>query len=185
MDYLEIIKKIEPEMEKVVAFFEGYIKKYRTATASPTLVEDIIVDCFGQRCPLKQLGAISCPEPRKIVIQPWDKTYLEPIEKALFSADLGMSPIVDKDLIRLSLPILSKEYRDNLLRVLSQKAEESRVSIKQWREKAWKEIQQGFQEGEIREDDKFRAKDKLQELVDEYNQRIEEIGERKKKEILE
>ncbi|MCD5397280.1 MAG: ribosome recycling factor [Candidatus Pacebacteria bacterium] len=185
MDYLEIIKKIEPEMEKIVAFFEEYIKKYRTATASPALVEDIMVDCFGQRCPLKQLSAISCPEPRKIVIQPWDKTYLEPIEKALFSADLGMNPIVDKDLIRLSLPSLSEEHRNNLLQSLSQKAEESRVSIKQWREKAWKEIQDKTREGEIREDDKFRAKDKLQELVDEYNKKIEQIGERKKKEILE
>ncbi len=181
--YQEIIKKIEPEIKKVILFFEEYIKKYRTATASPSLVEDIIVNCFGQKYPLKQLGAISCPEPRKIVIQPWDKTYIEPIEKALSLADLGMSPIVDKDLIRLSLPILSEEYRNNLLQALSHKAEEARVSIKQWRERAWKEIQEKTREGKIREDDKFRAKDKLQELVDRHNKEIQQIVDNKKKEI--
>ncbi|GAH75097.1 unnamed protein product [marine sediment metagenome] len=90
---------------------------------------------------------------------------------------------MDKDLIRLSLPTLSEEYRKNLLRIFSEKMEEARKTIRHWRGTAWDEIQEKTKTGEIREDDKFRAKDELQDLIDEYNQKIEEIGERKKKEI--
>lgn len=183
--YQEIIKKIEPELEKTIKFFEDELMKIRTSRATPSLIEDVIVNCFGSKVPLKQLGAISCPEPRTIIIQPWDKSYLEPIEKALSQANLGMSPIADKDLIRLSLPALSEEYRKNLLNILSTKAEEARQTIRRWREDAWRKIQDGAQEGTIREDNKFKAKDKLQELVDDHNEKIEKLREKKKKEIME
>jgi len=185
MDYKEIINKIRPEFDKVVSFLEREMAKIRTGRASPSLVEDIIVECFGQKFPLKQLAAISSPGPRQIIIQPWDKSYIEPIEKALSQSSLGTSPVVDKDLIRLSLPPLSEEYRKNLLRILSEKQEEAKKTVRRWREEAWDEIQEKFKEKEIREDDKFRAKDELQKLVDEYHKKIEEMGERKKKEITE
>lgn len=183
MDYKEIIKKIRPEMEKVMGFLERELAKIRTGRASPSLVEDIIVECFGQKFPLKQLGAISSSEPRQIVIQPWDKSYIESIEKALSQSSLGVSPVVDKETIRISLPPLSDEYRKGLFRILSEKQEEARKTIRRWREEAWEEIRERFKAKEIREDDKFRAKDELQELVDEYHEKIEEMGERKKKEI--
>lgn len=185
MEYKEIIEKIKPEMEKVINFLERELTKIRTGRASPSLIEDTIVDCFGQKLPLKELAAISSPEPRQIVIQPWDKSYIESIEKALSRSSLGVSPVVDKDLIRISLPPLSDEYRKNLLRILSEKQEEARKTIRRWREEVWDEIQEKFKTGEIREDDKFRAKDELQKLIDEYNEKIEKIGERKKKEIIE
>lgn len=181
--YQEIINKIEPELDKVINFLERELAKIHTGRASPSLVEDIIVECFGQKFPLKQLAAISSPEPKQILIQPWDKSYLEPIEKALSQSSLGTAPIIDKDLIRLSLPPLSEEYRKNLLRIISEKQEEAKKTIRRWREEAWSEVQKEFKEGKIREDDKFRAKDELQELVDEYNKKIEELGEKKKKEI--
>lgn len=181
--YKEIIEKIKPELEKVINFLKGELAKIRTGRASPSLVENTIVECFGQKFPLKQLAAISSPGPRQIVIQPWDKSYIEPIEKALSRSSLGSSPIVDKNLIRISLPPLSDEYRKNLLRVISEKQEEARKTIRRWRERVWDEIQEKFKEGEIREDDKFRAKDELQELVDKYNDKIEDIVDRKKKEI--
>ena len=185
MEYKEIINKIKPELEKVITFLEKEMAKIRTGRANPSLVEDIVVECFGQKFPLKQLAAISSPEPKQIVIQPWDKSYIESIEKALSQSSLGTSPVVDKDLIRVSLPPLTEEYRKNLSRILSEKQEETRKTVRRWREEAWDEIQERFKEGEIREDDKFRAKDNLQELVDEYNKKIEEIGERKKKEVME
>lgn len=184
-NYKEVIGKIKPELEKVISFLEKEMAKIRSSRVSPSLVEDIVVECFGQKFPLKQLAAISCPEPRKIVIQPWDKSYLEPIEKALSQSGVGASPIVDKDLIRISLPSLSEEYRKNLIRVLSEKQEEARRSVRHWREQFWNQIQDMAKEGEIREDDKFRAKDELQDLVDLYHKKIEETGERKKKEITE
>jgi len=185
MTYQEIIDQIKPELEKVINFLEREVAKIRTGRASPSLIEDILVDCFGQKLPLKQLGAISCPNPRQIIIQPWDKSYIEAIEKAVSRSSLGMSPVVDKDVIRLSLPLLSEEHRKNLLKILSEKQEEAKKTIRRWREEAWDKIQEEFKEGKIREDDKFRGKDKLQELIDEYNEKVEKIGERKEKEIME
>lgn len=182
-DYKEIIKKIEPEIEKVISFLERELAKIRTGRASASLVEDIVVECFNQKFTLKQLAAISSPGPKQIVIQPWDKSYIEPIEKAISRSSLGIAPIVDKDLIRISLPPLSDEYRNTLLRVLSEKQEEARKTVRHWRGEAWEEVQEKTKDGEIREDDKFRAKDRLQEIVDEYNKKIDEMGERKKKEI--
>ncbi len=185
MEYKEIIDKIKPEMEKVISFLERELAKIRTGRASVSLIEDIVVECFGQKFPLKQLAAISSPSLKQIVIQPWDKSYIEPIEKAVSQSSLGAAPIVDKDLIRISLPPLSEEYRNNLLRILSEKQEEARKTIRHWRGEGWEEVQEKTKDGEIREDDKFRAKDELQDLIDEYNKKIEEMGERKKKEILE
>ncbi len=183
--YKEIIEKIKPELEKVISFLEGELTKIRTGRASSSLVENTIVECFGQKFPLKQLAAISSSGPKQIVIQPWDKSYIEPIEKALSKSSLGTSPVVDKDLIRISLPPLSDEYRKSLLRIISEKQEEARKTIRRWREQAWNEVQEGFKNKEIREDNKFRAKDELQELVDKYNEKIEEMVERKEKEIME
>lgn len=185
MDFKEIIDKTKPELEKVIAFLENELAKIRTSQASPALVEDIVIECFGQNFPLKQLGTISCPGRRQIIIQPWDRSYLESIEKALSRAGLGISPVVDREIIRIDLPSLSEEYRKDLISLLSKKKEEAKKTIRRWREKAWKEIQDGSKEGKIREDDKFRAKDALQDLIDEYSEKIEEIGERKRKEILE
>jgi ribosome recycling factor len=183
--YTEIIKKIKPEMDKAVVFLEREISKIRTGRASPSLVEDIVVDCFGQKFPLKQLAAISSPEPKQVIIQPWDKSYVAGIETALRESSLGVSPIVDKDLIRIILPPLTEEYRKNLVKILAEKREDVYQTIRHWREKAWQEIQAGFKDGTIREDDKFKAKDALQKEVDEYNKKIDEAYDKKEKEIME
>lgn len=179
----EIINNIKPELDKVINFLERELVKIRTSRANPSLVEDVIVECFGQKFPLKQLAAISVPEARQILVQPWDKSYIEKIVSALEKTGVGANPIVDKDLIRINLPLLTEDYRKDLLRFISEKEEQAKKTIRHWREEAWSKIQEGFKEGEIREDDKFRAKDELQDLVDEYNKKIEEIGENKKKEI--
>jgi ribosome recycling factor len=183
--YKQIIDKFRPELEKTASFLEKEVSKIRTGRASPSLVEDVVVDCFGQKFPLKQLAAISSPEPKTVVIQPWDKSYMEGIQSALSSSTLGVSPIVDKDIIRITLPPLSDEYRKNLLKIISEKKEDVHQTIRHFREKAWQEIQAGFKEGTIREDDKFRAKDELQDVVDEYNKKVDEICKRKEKEIME
>ena len=183
--YKEIINKIKPELDKVVAFLEREISKVHTGRASPALVEDVVVECFGEKFPLKQLAALSTPEPKQIVIQPWDKSYVESIQKAVSQIGMGLSVAVDKDIIRVFLPPLSEEYRKNLVRMLSEKQEESRRTVRRWREEAWRKIQDQAKEKLIREDDKFRAKDELQDLVDEYNKKIDEVGDKKKKEIME
>jgi len=180
MTHQEIIKKIEPELDKVINFLEKELAKFRTSRATPALVEDVVVDCFGQKFPLKQLAAISTPEPKQILIQPWDKSYIEGIVKALSETGVGANPIVDKEAIRINLPSLSEEYRLNLVRLIAEKQEEARRTVRKWREEAWEEIQEKFKTGEVREDDKFRGKDELQKLVDEYNEKIEVTGEKKK-----
>jgi ribosome recycling factor len=185
MSYKEIIEKVKPKMEKAISFFESELGKIRTSRASPALVEDIEVECFGQKFPLKKLALISIPEPRKILIQPWDQSYIDPILKALEISDLGVSPILDGNLIRINLPPLSEEFRKNLLKIVSEKKEKAKKTIRNLRRESWDEIQDAFSRGKIREDDKFRAKDELQDLVDEYNEKIENLVEKKEKEILE
>jgi len=182
--YKEIIDKIRPELDKTISFLERELAKIRTGRATPSLVEDIVCECFGQKFPLKQLAAISIPEPKQILIQPWDKSYIEGIVRALEKTGIEANPIVDKEVIRINLPFLSEEYRKELLRLLSQKQEEARKTIRRWREEAWDKIQEGYREGKIREDDKYQGKDELQDLVNEYNEKIENLGEKKKKEII-
>lgn len=184
-NYKEIIEKIKPELEKVLTFFEREIAQVRTTRASPALVENIVVDYLDQKFPLKQLAAISCPQPKQILIQPWDRSYLEPISLAVSRSNLGINAVVDKDIVRITLPSLTEEYRKNLTRLISTKSEQAKITIRHWREKSWKEIQDSFEEGKIREDDKFRAKDELQKLVDDYHKKMDEIREKKEKEIME
>lgn len=183
MSYKEIIDKIKPEFDKTIKFFEGELQKFRTSRASPSMVEDIEVDAFGSKFPLKQLGAISCPQANQIVIQPWDKSYIEPIEKAIAGSGLGMSAIVDKNLIRLNLPLLTEQYRDVVAKNLNEKGEQARKTIRHWREIAWGDLQNSFKEKKITEDDKFRGKDELQKVVDQFNDKVKELIERKKKEL--
>ncbi|MCD6550165.1 ribosome recycling factor [bacterium] len=184
MGYLEIIEKIKPELDKVIGFLERELAKIRTAGASVSLIEDIKVECFGQQMLLKQLASISVPEPRVIVIQPWDSSYIDSIQKAIEKSNIGVNPVVDQKIIRLVLPPLTEEYRKNLSKILSEKKENARKTVRHWREEAWKEIQEKFRKGEISEDEKYKGKDKLQEVIDEYNKKIEEKVEKKEKEIM-
>jgi len=184
ISYKDIIDKIKPELDKVIAFLDKELQKIRTERASPSLVENIEVDCFGQSFPLKQLATISVPKPREIVIQPWDKSYIEDIIKALEkNSSIGTAPVVDKDVIRVHLPSLSEEFRKDLMLFTSEKKELVRKTIRRWRDRAWGEIQETEREKKISEDDKFKGKDELQELIDEYNEKIEKMIETKKKEI--
>ena len=177
------IEKIKPEMDKVVDFFKREMQKLRSGKASPSLIEDVLVDCLGSKLPLKQIATISCPEPRQLLVQPWAREYIEGIERALQQADLGTSPIVEGATIRITLPPMTSEFKEKLINQTSQKAEESYQTLRKWRDEAWKEIQDKFHKKEISEDEKFKGKDKLQDLIDEYHKKIEDIRDRKKEEI--
>ena len=181
----EIIKKLKPELDNVIIFLDREIAKIRGARASTALVEDITIDYHGEKLPLKKVASISLSGPRVIAIHPWDKSVLLSIERTILGSDLGINPVLKGDFIEVPLPPPSEEFRKELLRFLSEKLEMARQSIRHWREEAWRQIQEGFRQGKVREDDKFRAKDELQKLMDEYNEKIEERGESKKKEIME
>lgn len=182
--YKEFVDKVKPEFEKSFKFLEQELAKIRTSRASPALVEDIEVNAFGQKFTIKQLGAISTPSNNQIVIQPWDVSYIEPIEKAIAQSGLGMSTAVDKNLIRLNLPMLTEEYRLSLGKVLNEKAEQAKQVIRRQREDAWNKIQTAQKAKEITEDDKFRGKDELQKVVDEYHEKIKTLVEKKKNELI-
>lgn len=183
-NYKEFIDRAKPEFEKAYKFLDQELAKIRTSRASPALVEDIEVSAFGSKFPLKQLGAISTPQTNQIVIQPWDTSYIEPIEKAISQSGLGMSAVVDKNIIRLNLPLLTEEYRQALGKTLNEKGEQARQTIRHCREDVWNKIQDGFKAKQLSEDDKFRGKDELQKVVDGYNEKIKNLVEKKKQEII-
>jgi len=184
-EYKKIIQKVKPEMEEVLTYFTGELKKVRADRATPSLIEDIMVDCFDQKLPLKQLAAISCPERRQLLIQPWDKNYVKDIIAAIQKAESQLSPVVEENAIRITLPPLTEEYRQSLLKTLSGKKEDARVRLKKIREDAWREIQDKVHAGEVTEDEKYRAKDELQKIIDEYNRKVDEMIEKREKEIKE
>jgi ribosome recycling factor len=180
-----IVSNSKPSMEKAVERFKEEINKLRTGRANPAMVENLTVDYYGAKSPLKQVASINVPEPRLIVIQPWDKDNLVNIEKAINEAQLGFNPVNDGQVIRLAIPALNEERRAELVKSLGKYAEEAKVAVRQAREAAWDEIQDLVRGGKLGEDDKFRGKDLLQKNVDEYNGKIEEVREKKEKEIIE
>lgn len=183
MPYQKIIDDIKPELDKAVDFLKREASKMRLGQVNPSMVEDIEVEAFDEKMPLKQLAAIKKEGPRNLVIEPWEDDYVEAIEKALTAADLGTTPTVSGDSIRMKFPSLSEERRENLKKELSDKKENTRQTIRKWRDEARKEIQNKEQEGEISEDEKYRAEDDLQDLIDDYNDKIEKIVEDKKEKI--
>lgn len=185
INYKTIIENKTPEVEKAIEFFSSELKKIRTGKASPVLVEDLMVSYYGQMMPLKQTAAISCPEPRQIYIQPWDKSMINIISKAISESSLGVSPSVDQNGIRINLPNLTEEFRKNLTAQVGREKEGAREIIRKWRDEILKEIQNKFNDKEISEDDKFKAKDDIQEIVDKYNKKVDEISDNKTREIME
>lgn len=183
MEYKKYIKKAKPEMESALEYLQKEMDKIRADRATPSLVEDIVVDAFDQKMPLKQMAAISCPEERQIVIEPWNQDYIKAIVKAVNKANSELNPMPQGKIIRVNLPPMTKEYRQKLIKKISEIREEARVSVKRAREESWKQIQKAEKEGEITEDDKYRGKDDLQELVDEYNSKIDNLVESKKEKI--
>jgi len=182
--YKEIINKIKPNLDRTIEKFKEELGTLRTGRATPALIETVEIECYGSRLPLKQVAAISAPEPRVLMIQPWDGNIVKEIEKAISASRSGFSTAVAGDIIRINIPPLNEESRKELVKALHQKMESSRVVIRSFREQAWKEIQDKERAGEIREDDKFRGKDELQKLIDEYNKKVEEFGGLKEKEIM-
>lgn len=181
--YKELIENLKPELEKTIEFLRSEFLKIRTSRATPAMVENIEVECYGQKLPIKQLGTINAPQSRLITVQPWDKSILPEIEKAIRNRS-GLSPVVDGDIIRISIPPLSEEQRKEYVKIINDKTEEARISIRLHREKVWKEIQELERKGEIREDDKFRGKDELQKVIDEYNEKVENMKKNKEEEIM-
>ena len=142
---------------------------------------------YTQRCKkmtIKELATINAPEPRSLVIQPWDKAVVAAIEGAIRKSELGLNPVVDGQIIRLNIPSLTEERRKEFIKLLKQKTEEARVKIRRIREEIWHKAQSMEHAHEISEDDKCQAKDDLQKLVDDFNKKIEDLEKKKEQELM-
>jgi ribosome recycling factor len=181
--YKQLLDNLKLEFEKTIAFLKTELAKIKTSRATPAMVEDIEIECYNQKFPLKQLAAISVSQSRLIIIQPWDKTVMSEIERGVRNKS-PFSPIVDGDIIRINIPSLDEEQRKEYVKIVSDKTEEARISMRLHREKTWKEIQEMEKKGEMREDDKFRAKDDLQKMVDNYNEKIDDLKKAKETDIM-
>lgn len=176
----EILKATEQDMQKAVNYFKNEIVNLRTGRASTSLVEEIKVEYYGSKVPIKQLGNISIPEPNQILIQVWDTNAIASIEKAIME-NLNLNPQRQGNTIRITLPPLTEERRKDLVRMLHKMAEEARVAIRNIRRDAKEKIEdiEGISEDEIK-----RALDKLQKITDKYIEEVNMLTENKEKEIM-
>lgn len=175
LDVQTVLKDTETKMQKALEAVTREFNGIRTGRANSALVEGVRADYFGTPTPLKQLATITTPDPKMLLIQPWDANVLQEVEKALRKADLGLNPVIDGKLIRVSIPPLSTERRDELVKVAHRIAEEGRVSIRTIRHGAKEAIEKLFKDKLIPEDDKFKNLDNLQKLTDRYHKKIEEL----------
>ncbi len=181
----EIKKKIKKRMEKSIENLEEDFKKIRSGRANASLVEGLIVEYYDNRLPLKQLASISVPEPRLIVVQPWDKGSLQDIEKAFHKSDLMLHPNNDGKVIRISIPPLTEERRKELVKIAKGKAEDVRVAIRNIRRDGNEEVKEAEKNGHVSEDDSKRALEDIQKITDEYIDKINNILVVKESEIME
>jgi ribosome recycling factor len=181
----EVLDDVRQRMAKSVEVLQEDLMSIRTGRASPALVEKLPVEYYGTMTPLIQMASIAVPEPRLLVIKPWDPSALGAIERAIQKSDLGLTPMNDGKLIRLNIPRLTEERRRDLVKMVARRIEEARVAIRNLRRDALKDLQDFEKEKMISEDDFYRGKDEVQELTDDFIQKIDEIGKRKEEEVME
>ncbi len=182
-DVQGVLRDAEGKMQKSAEAVTREFSTIRTGRASPALVEGVRVEYYGTPTPLKQLAAIHASDPKLLTIQPWDVKLLPEIEKALLKADLGLSPQNDGKLIRVPIPPLSTERREELAKVAHKMAEEGRVSIRTVRHAAKEAIEKLMKDKAINEDEKFRSLDDLQKLTDRYHKKVDDLLAAKESEL--
>jgi len=172
-------------MKKAIDALKNELKKIRTGRASLSILDDIRVDYYGTPTLLNQMASLSTPESRLIVIQPWDASVIKDVEKAILKSDLGLTPSNDGKLIRITIPQLTEERRKQLVKVIYKKSEEHKVSVRNVRRDANDLLKSLKKDGEISEDEAFKAQDQVQKITDEYIKLIDDVCKEKEKEILE
>ena len=180
----KVSKKAEKKMKNVVKGLKEEYKSVRTGRARPSLVENIKAEYYGTLTPLNQMANISAPEARLIVIEPYDDNTIEDIEKAILKEDLGLTPNNDGNVIRINIPKLTKERREELMKTVSDKAEQAKISIRNIRREANEELEEMEDNSEISEDDYHRGLDDIQDLTKEYEGKIDNLVEEKEEEIM-
>ena len=178
------IKRVKERMEEALDAVRREFGTVRTGKATPALLDTVRVDAYGAKMPLNQVATISTPEASLLVVQPFDRSLMGEVEKAILQADLGLNPGNDGQVIRVPIPALNEERRKEYVKLLSKMAEEARVSIRHARREGNDEVKERKKEGELSEDEARRTEEEIQKLTDQYIGKIEELLEAKEKEIM-
>ncbi|MBN1582969.1 MAG: ribosome recycling factor [Anaerolineae bacterium] len=179
----DLMAETRDKMNKTIDVLASDLRGIRTGRASPALVERLVVEYYGVQTPVNQVATVSVPEPRLLTIRPWEANMLGPIEKAILKSDLGLTPNNDGKLIRLAIPRLSEERREELVKRVKNRLEEAKVAMRNARRDALDDMKELQDEKLITEDDFYDGKDQVQELTDGFIAQIDEMGERKEEEI--
>ncbi len=179
------IGEARAHMDKALEAMRREFNTVRTGKASPALLDTVRVDAYGQKMPLNQVASVSAPEPRLLIVQPWDKGLFGAVEKAIKTAELGLNPASDGNVIRVPIPTLTEERRKDMVRMLHKLAEEGRVAVRHARQEANKDIKRRQGEHEISEDDVRHEMDQVQKMTDEYIAKVEQLVKAKEVEVME
>ncbi|SHE63086.1 ribosome recycling factor [Clostridium fallax] len=180
----DVMKKCEEKMNKTLSVLESDLSTMKAGRANPTMLDRIQIDYYGSMCPLNQVANISSPEPRLLVITPWEKTMLKEIEKAILKSDLGINPTNDGAIIRLLVPELTEETRKTLVKTVKKTGEEAKVAIRSIRRDGNDKIKNLKKDGDISEDEIKKAEEDIQKLTDKYVKEIDKVILAKEKEIM-
>lgn len=180
----DIIQKAEEKMKKTISVLKSDLSTMRAGRANPTMLDRIQVDYYGSPCPLNQVANIAAPEPRVLVISPWEKSLMKEIEKAILTSDLGINPSNDGSVIRLVVPELTEETRRNLVKNVKKTGEEAKVALRSIRREANDKIKALKKDGEITEDELKNSEEKVQKIIDSFVKEVDTIIVAKEKEIM-
>jgi ribosome recycling factor len=181
----EVWKQADERMQKVIEATKKDFAAIRTGRANPAILDRVTVECYDAQMPLNQVANVSAPEPRMILIQPWDKSLLSAVERAILKADLGFNPSNDGNVIRLVVPQLTEERRRELVKILKKDAEEKRIRVRNIRREANDDIKKMEKDSVIAEDDSKKALDDIQKLTDKYIAEIDQLTANKEQEVME
>ncbi|MCD5413629.1 MAG: ribosome recycling factor [Clostridiales bacterium] len=181
----DIHEKLEVKMNKTIGAMKDDLKSIRAGRANPSLLDRLSIDYYGSPTPINQLASVSAPEPRLIVVQPYDQTAIKNIEKAILQSDLGLNPSNDGKIIRLSIPQLTEERRKNLIKIAKKTAEEAKVALRNERRDANDLLKKMEKSNELTEDDLKKSLDEAQKLTDKFSKQIDDILVKKESEIME
>ena len=179
----QIVRETEEKMKKSLEAVQHNFSSIRTGRANAGMVENIRVDYYGASTPMKQVAGITIPEPRLLLLTPWDPTALKAIEKAISDSDLGISPVIDGKMVRLSIPPLTRERREELVKIVNKQAEEGHVTLRSILRDANEKVKQLEKEKTLTEDESFKAQTEVQKLTDRYIQSIDQAKAAKEKDL--
>lgn len=181
---IDLLSAINPELQSVVEFLKQDISSLRTGRANAGMIENVSVEAYDSRSPLSSLASITVPDARSLLVDPWDKSILKNVEKGILEANLGLNPAIQGQQIRISIPAPTEETRKGLVKMLGEKLEHARKSVRNVREEAKVAILKAEKDKELSEDEKYKLLEQLDKAAANINEKIKQIGEEKEKEIM-